>query len=316
MRGLRLLWSVAVAEGLLLGLYALAFEPGRLALTLVRRIDPGLDRPRRFLVLSDTHLHPWSRRTFHRIAHAAAWARAAGATHALIAGDLLETDEEVDLIAARLRRALGDLPAVYVTGNHELRGDLWWQRHVNDPVLIGVAMGRHGIERIDGRLVVLDGVPVLGIGWRGWRAGAGRDAAERLAAASRSAIVLAHSPDHVRGLPSESVLLALCGHTHGGQVRVPVIGAPWVPVRAPLPRVAGAMTIGGAPAYVSRGIGATIPVRLGAVPEAVLLEIGPGDPVSIEATKVVEIGPRRRPQERLTSSLPRRLHRRRLTTRR
>jgi predicted MPP superfamily phosphohydrolase len=27
--------------------------------------------------------------------------------------------------------------------------------------------------------------------------------------------------------------------------------------------------------YVSRGIGATIPVRLGARPEAVLLEIGP-----------------------------------------
>jgi len=89
----------------------------------------------------------------------------------------------------------------------------------------------------------------------------------------RPALVLAHSPDHVRGLPPARVLLALCGHTHGGQVRLPLIGAPWIPVQAPLPRYAGAMSLDGVPTYVSRGIGATIPVRLGAVPEATLIEI-------------------------------------------
>lgn len=293
MRSLRLLWSVAIAQGLLLGMYALGVEPARLARTLVRRIDPTLDRPRRFLVLSDTHLHPWSRRTFHRIAHAAAWARSAGATHALIAGDVLETDEEADQIAALLRRALGELPAVYVSGNHEIKGEFWWERHRNDPVRIGDAMKRHGIERIDGRTVELDGVPVLGIGWQGWHPGAGREAMDLLARVDRRAIVLAHSPDHVRGLSAGRVLLALCGHTHGGQVRLPLIGAPWIPVRAPIPRVAGAMDLDGIPAYVSRGIGATIPLRLGSVPEAILLEIGPSGSVSIEATKVVEIRPRR-----------------------
>ena len=278
-----------MGEGLLLGLYALLVEPARLALTGVRRIDPAVERPRRFLLLSDTHLHPWSRRTFHRIARAAAWARSAGATHALIACDVLETDEEADVIAARLRHALGNLPAVYVSGNHEVKGDLWWQRHRNDRTRIGEAMARHGIERIDERLVELDGIPVMGIGWRGWRPGAGREAARLLATSPRPAIVLAHSPDHVRGLPSGRALLALCGHTHGGQVRVPGIGAPWIPVRVPLPRVAGAMHVDGIPSYVCRGIGAAIPLRLGAVPEAALIELSWGDPVSIEATKVVEI---------------------------
>ena len=66
MRSLSLLWSVAVAEGVLLALYALAFEPGRLALTVVHRAVLAVDRPRRYLLLSDTHLHPWSRRTFPR----------------------------------------------------------------------------------------------------------------------------------------------------------------------------------------------------------------------------------------------------------
>ena len=278
-----------MAEGLLLGLYALLVEPSRLALTLVRRIDPSMERPRRFLLLSDTHLHPWSRRTFHRIARAAEWATAAGATHVLIAGDLLETDEEADAVAARLRRALGDLPAVYVSGNHEVKGEFWWERHRNDPRRIGDAMGRHGIERIDERVVELDGVPVVGIGWRGWRPGAGREAARLLAATERPALVLAHSPDHIRGLPAGHVLLAACGHTHGGQVRLPGIGAPWIPVRVPLPRLAGAMVLDGIPTYVCRGIGATIPLRLGAVPEAVMVELGGNGTASIEATKIVEM---------------------------
>ena len=291
---LALLWSVAFAEGALLGLYALLVEPSRLALTLVRRIDPRIDRPRRFLVLSDTHLRPYSRRTYHRIARAARWAKAHGATHALIAGDLLENDGEADQVAARLRRALGDLPAVYVTGNHEVRGELWWSRRANDRVRIGEAMAAHGIQRIDERLVELDGVPVLGIGWRGGRIGAGREAVCLLETEARPVLVLAHSSDHVIGLPAERVLLATCGHTHGGQVRLPLIGAPWIPVRSRLPRVAGAMRIGGVPVYVSRGIGATIPLRLGAVPEAILLEITADGGSTVDATKVVEIRSRAR----------------------
>jgi hypothetical protein len=241
----------------------------------VRLRDARIDRTRRFLLLSDTHLRPWSHRTFHRIARAAAWARTSGATHVLIAGDLLEDDREANVIAARLRRALGDLPAVYVTGNHEVRGEGWLGSYRNDRMRVARAMEAHGIERIDERVVELDGLAVMGIGWRGGRIGAGPVAARRLADAAGPAIVLAHSPDHVVGLPSDRVLLALCGHTHGGQVRLPLIGAPWVPVRSRLPRLAGLMPLGGVRVYVSRGIGATMPVRMGAVPEATLIEIAP-----------------------------------------
>lgn len=157
-------------------------------------------------------------------------------------------------------------------------------------------MAAHGIEALDERLVALDGIPVLGIGWRGARLGAGPLARQRLTQARVPALVLAHSPDHVLGLPAERVLLALCGHTHGGQVRLPFVGAPWVPVRSPLPRVAGAMRVGGVPLYVSRGVGATVPVRLAAVPEAILLEITPGGSTPIEAMTLVEI--RSRPPRR------------------
>jgi uncharacterized protein len=293
---LAFLWSVAVTEGLAVAAYALFVEPSRLALTLVRRVDPRIDRPHRYLVLSDTHLHALSHRTYHRIAHAARWATANGATHALLAGDLLDDDRESEVVAERLRHALGRLPALYVSGNHEsaryhrysvLPTDRALAR--NDVARIERAMAAHGIERIDDRIVDVDGVPLLGVGWRGRRIGAGPVAARRLADARGPAIVLAHSPDHVVGLPRARVLIAMCGHTHGGQVRLPFIGAPWVPVRSRLPRVAGAMTLGGIQAYVGRGIGASVPLRLGSVPEAILLELTPADRVSIAATKVVEI---------------------------
>jgi hypothetical protein len=49
------------------------------------------------------------------------------------------------------------------------------------------------------------------------------------------------------------------------------------------------MSLDGIPTYVLRGVGATIPFRLGAVPEAALLQVG-GSAVSIDATKIVTIG--------------------------
>jgi len=259
---------------LLLTLYATVIEPDRLRLTLVRRATAGSGEPRRFLLLSDLHLRPFSYRTYRRIQRAARWASGLGARHVLIAGDLLEDDREAPVVGRRLRHALGGLDAVYVSGNHEaMRTHQRWPFRDNDPDVVAAGLAGHRIERIDGRVVELEGIPVLGIGWPGRTAGAPASARAVMARLDRPALVLAHSPDHVRGLPPARVLLALCGHTHGGQVRLPLIGAPWIPVQAPLPRYAGAMSLDGVPTYVSRGIGATIPVRLGAVPEATLIEI-------------------------------------------
>ncbi len=262
----------------------------------MKRIDARVDRRRRFLVLSDTHLHALSHRTYRRIGHAARWAAANGATHVLLAGDLIDDDREIDVVAERLRHVLGDLPAVYVSGNHESARYHRWSVLPTSPSLarndvarIARVFAAHGIDRIDDRMVELDGLPLLGVGWRGRRTGPGPLAPRRLAEAGGASIVLAHSPDHIAGLPPDRVLLAICGHTHGGQVRLPVIGAPWVPVRSRLPRLAGAMTIAGVPTYVSRGIGATIPVRLGAVPEAILVDVAPDDRDAIETTKIVAI---------------------------
>ncbi|HET8569506.1 MAG TPA: metallophosphoesterase, partial [Candidatus Limnocylindria bacterium] len=194
----------------------------------------------------------------------------------IVAGDLVDDDEDAAEVGAALRRALEPLRALYTTGNHETADErsprLPFRRNDTRRTIAGLDAG--GLERIDGRAVDLAGTTLIGIGWAGWAPGAPA-AAIALVAAKRPAVVVTHSPDHVRGIAEAHALVALCGHTHGGQVRLPAVGAPWTPVRAPLPRLAGRMRLDGIPTYVSRGIGHTVPVRLGAVPEATLVEIAP-----------------------------------------
>ena len=81
-------------------------------------------------------------------------------------------------------------------------------------------------------------------------------------------ILLAHSPQ-VIGEARDRVDLVLAGHTHGGQVRLPLIG----PLYVPLPSqyrgyVSGLYEVGGMKLYVNRGLGTSIlPVRLLCPPE-------------------------------------------------
>lgn len=86
-------------------------------------------------------------------------------------------------------------------------------------------------------------------------------------------VVLAHNPDtaEIDGLASEGgdrVDLMLSGHTHGGQVRIPILGTPIVPSRFGQ-KYAGGLVDG--PRFrvlISRGVGMSmLPVRVGVPPE-------------------------------------------------
>jgi len=67
--------------------------------------------------------------------------------------------------------------------------------------------------------------------------------------------------------------LVLAGHTHGGQVRLPGIGAPWLPFDS-AGLDAGWFERRGTRLYVSRGIGTSIlPIRFLCRPELAVFEI-------------------------------------------
>ena len=92
-------------------------------------------------------------------------------------------------------------------------------------------------------------------------------------------LLLMHAPEGLLDMRDETFDLALCGHTHGGQVALP---NGW-PIRMPGPRInrkysRGQFTLrGGARLLVSRGVGCSqLPIRLFAAPEVHVLTLVPG----------------------------------------
>jgi predicted MPP superfamily phosphohydrolase len=85
-------------------------------------------------------------------------------------------------------------------------------------------------------------------------------------------VLLAHEPDIFPRVP-ERVSLTLCGHTHGGQVRL--FGySPVVPSRYGNRYAYGHIVENGRHLIVSGGLGcAILPVRLGVPPEIVLVDV-------------------------------------------
>ncbi|MFC5849787.1 metallophosphoesterase [Deinococcus petrolearius] len=95
-------------------------------------------------------------------------------------------------------------------------------------------------------------------------------------AAGHAVLMVSHNPDLLPELPP-GVGLVLSGHTHGGQVRLPLIGAPVVPSRYGQRYAMGWVTgAHGTPGYVSRGLGLSgLPLRNLCDPEITLLRLVP-----------------------------------------
>lgn len=92
-------------------------------------------------------------------------------------------------------------------------------------------------------------------------------------AADRAALCFTHSPDVFPELP-RTCALTIAGHTHGGQVVLPLIGRPIVPSRYGQRYAAGLIREDDKALFVATGIGTSIlPIRLGVPPEIAILEI-------------------------------------------
>jgi predicted MPP superfamily phosphohydrolase len=88
-------------------------------------------------------------------------------------------------------------------------------------------------------------------------------------------IALFHSPVAFDEL-APSIDLAFAGHTHGGQVRIPIFGPVWLPPGSGR-YLEGWYPQGGARMHVSRGIGESVlPVRFWCRPELAFVRVVPG----------------------------------------
>lgn len=187
----------------------------------------------------------------------------------LFLGDFV--DDEValgdDVPPERAARALGGLQArlgVFgVLGNHDWR---------YDGERVREAMERAGIRILENEAVELDGLWLAVVGDR---ATARARLEEALSEVPDEAPVLVatHSPDIFPEIPPR-VSLTLAGHTHAGQVKVPLLRRRWVPSRFGARYADPVVEEDGKLLFVHPGIGTSaLPIRLGAPPEVSVLTL-------------------------------------------
>ena len=92
---------------------------------------------------------------------------------------------------------------------------------------------------------------------------------------SRFGIAVMHSPDSAPEIAACGYPFVVAGHTHGGQVRLPLVGALVTNSHLPRRLVSGLIRMGGSFVHVSPGLGTSkyAPFRFLCPPEATLLEL-------------------------------------------
>lgn len=278
----------ALALGAGLGAYTVIIEPGfllKLAHWPVAHTSwPSAMAPLRIVALTDIHaVEPWMPAS--RIARIVETANSLGGDIIVLLGDYVAAMPKFRTgivpvadwagALAKLRAPLG----VYsVLGNHD-----WW----TDNWAVRAGLQQVGIPVLENRAVKIDKE-----GRRFWLAGLGDQLSlhvgrgqyrgtDDLPGTLRQTmgdrdpvILLAHEPDIFVKTP-DRVALTLSGHTHGGQVRIPIIGRPMVPSAYGERFAYGHIVEGGRNLVVSSGLGMTgLPVRFGVPPELAVITLG------------------------------------------
>lgn len=184
-----------------------------------------------------------------------------GADLIALTGDICDTAPSIDWIVETLGPARARLGKFFILGNHDLR--------TKDVARVRAAMRAAGFVDVGGRRAALAGAEIEIAGSeRPWFKTL-PPPAEISANSVRDPlrILLSHTPDELSWARREAFDLMLAGHTHGGQVRFPLVGPVLCPSWHGTKYAAGFFHAAPTVLHVSRGTGSLFPLRLGCPPE-------------------------------------------------
>ncbi len=145
--------------------------------------------------------------------------------------------------------------------------------HDSDPYTANALSSKHVQILRDARTTLtIQGESLVLAGLRYWTRHLG-DMAGVVRGATGTIVLLAHDPRRLTNAAILNVPLVLSGHTHGGQVVLPLAGA--IAARR-FPVVSGLGRSGNSTIFVSRGVGTVyVPMRINCPPEVALLTLTP-----------------------------------------
>ncbi len=261
--------SVALLGAVELG-YATRIEPRRVVLEQRPIRIPKLPTAFegfRIALFSDIHLYPFT--PLQVVRDAVRLANSFRPDLVLLPGDFIwrSVDAVFDLIPAlsELNPAKGTFS---VLGNHD---------HFKGPEIVSHALQQAGV-----RVLVNEGVTIqrgqhsiylAGID-SAWAGAPSPEAAFSNRRGEVTTIVALHEPDFIdRLVPRFPVDLQLSGHSHGGQVRLPIVGPLILPPMGLIYSM-GLYRVGDAQVYTTRGVGTIrVNARLNCPPEVTAITL-------------------------------------------
>lgn len=181
----------------------------------------------------------------------------------ILAGDFIDSDPHREWIAPILGRLNWTETGLAILGNHD-------DHH--GPDLIREELAKLGYRVLSNRcdVVTIRGVPCEVIGHEGpWFP----SNLPIPTATARFRFCVSHTPDNFYWGQRHSIDLMLCGHVHGGQIRLPIIGPIFVPSVYSRRFDSGVFEQGPTVMVVGRGLSGKEPLRFRCLPQVIRMTL-------------------------------------------
>ena len=177
-----------------------------------------------------------------------------------LAGDYLDTDEHRKWIVPLLGRLKATEGKFAILGNHDVK-------YEPDRMRAELTEAGYSIVSNSAMIATIRSVEAVVIGHEGPWFRPAPDLSD--VPKDRFRMCISHTPDNFYWGQANGINLMLCGHVHGGQIRLPIVGSIFVPSRYGRRFDMGTFDENGTQMVVSRGLSGKEALRFRCNPEVV-----------------------------------------------